>query len=64
MRKMIIHTVGNLSYSVQYESSIQGTLDLVQVQDVVKATANGAAFVDGVRAHDTEPQSGQTDSFG
>ena len=64
MKKMIIHTVRNVSYSVQYDSSIQGTLDLVQVQDVVKATANGAAFVDGVRAHDSKPQSAHTDSFG
>lgn len=64
MKKMVIHTVGNLSFSVQYESSSQGTLDLMHVQDVVKASANGAAFVDGVRAPDIKPQSGQTDSLG
>lgn len=58
------YKVGNVSYAPHYDSSIHATQDLLQVQDVVNATANGSAFLDGVSAHNTTSQSGQNNIFG
>jgi len=47
------------SYSPTYTSSIDARQGLQQLQDVVNATANGAAFIDGVSAHNNTNQFGQ-----
>jgi hypothetical protein len=47
------------SYSPTFDSSITGKQDLKQLQDVVNATANGSAFLDGVSAHNNTDQYGQ-----
>jgi hypothetical protein len=47
------------SYSPSFDSSINARQGLQQLQDVVNATANGSAFIDGVSAHNNTDQSGQ-----
>jgi hypothetical protein len=47
------------SYSPRFDSSINVHQDLQQLQDVVNATANGSAFIDGVTAHNNTDQFGQ-----
>jgi hypothetical protein len=47
------------SYSPSFDSSIKVTQDLKQLQDVVNATANGSAFIDGVHATNNTDQFGQ-----
>ena len=51
-------------YAPSYDSSIHATQNLVQMQDVVNATANGSAFLDGVHATNKTSQSGQNNIFG
>ena len=46
-------------YSPSSNSSITATQDLKQYQDVVNATANGSAFLDGVFATNNTSQFGQ-----
>jgi hypothetical protein len=41
-----------------YDSSIQATQSLVQMQDVVNATANGSAFLDNIHVHNDVSQNG------
>ena len=53
------YKLGDLSYTPSYDSSIHATQDLVQMQSVMNATANGSAFVDGVSATNHTSQSGQ-----
>ena len=55
--------MGDLSYTPSYDSSIHATQELVQMQSVVNATANGSAFLDGVHATNTTSQSGQNNIF-
>jgi len=50
---------GDFSYTPTYDSSITATQDLVQFQEVMTATANGSAFVDGVSVHSDVSQNGQ-----
>jgi hypothetical protein len=45
-------------YTSSYDSSIHGTQDLVQMQDVVNATANGAAFLDNIHVDNHVSQDG------
>jgi hypothetical protein len=47
------------SYSPSFDSSIKVDQSLQQLQDVVNATANGSAFIDGVTAHNNTDQFGQ-----
>jgi len=47
------------SYSPTFDSSINAKQDLKQLQDVVNATANGSAFIDGVHATNNTDQYGQ-----
>ena len=47
------------SYSPTFDSSITAKQGLQQLQDVVNATANGSAFIDGVSANNTTDQYGQ-----
>jgi hypothetical protein len=47
------------SYSPTFDSSIDAHQDLRQLQDVVNATANGSAFIDGVTVHNNTDQFGQ-----
>jgi hypothetical protein len=47
------------SYSPSYDSSLNATQNMVQMQDVVNATANGSAFIDGVHANNTTSLCGQ-----
>jgi hypothetical protein len=47
------------SYSPSYDSSIDVRQNLQQFQDVVNATANGSAFIDGVTVHNNTDQFGQ-----
>jgi hypothetical protein len=47
------------SYSPSFDSSINARQNLQQLQDVVNATANGSAFLDGVTVHNTTDQFGQ-----
>ena len=47
------------SYTPTFDSSINARQDLKQLQDVVNATANESAFLDGVSAHNTTDQYGQ-----
>jgi hypothetical protein len=47
------------SYSPAFDSSITAKQGLQQLQDVVNATANGSAFLDGISAHNNTDQFGQ-----
>jgi hypothetical protein len=47
------------SYSPTFTSSIDARQNLQQLQDVVNATANDSAFIDGVTAHNNTDQFGQ-----
>jgi hypothetical protein len=50
---------GNVSYAPQYDSSIHAIQDVSQSQEVVNATANDSAFIEGVHAKNTTKQFGQ-----
>ena len=41
-----------------YDSSIHATQSLVQMQEVVNATANGSAFLDHINVHNNVSQDG------
>jgi len=47
------------SYSPTYSSSIDARQGLQQLQDVVNATANGSAFINGVHVINNTDQFGQ-----
>jgi hypothetical protein len=47
------------SYSPTFDSSINARQDLRQLQNVVNATANGSAFIDGVTVNNNTDQFGQ-----
>ena len=53
------YAFGNVSYAPKYDSSIHTIQDVTQSQDVVNATANDAAFIEGVHAKNTSKQFGQ-----
>jgi hypothetical protein len=50
---------GATNYSPSYDSSLNATQSLMQMQNVVNATANGSAFIDGVQANNTTSLCGQ-----
>jgi hypothetical protein len=41
-----------------FDSSLHATQSLVQMQDVINATANGSAFLDGIHADNNVSQDG------
>jgi hypothetical protein len=45
-------------YTSNFDSSIHATQDLVQMQDVVNATANGSAFLDNIHVNNDVSQDG------
>ena len=47
------------SYTPSFNSSIKVDQSLKQLQDVVNATANGSAFIDGVHVTNNTDQYGQ-----
>jgi hypothetical protein len=47
------------SYSPSFDSSVHATQGLSQLQNVVNATANGSAFLDGVNVTNKTSQFGQ-----
>jgi hypothetical protein len=51
--RQMIHQVGDISFFVSYGSSIDASQDLGQLEKVVNATANGAAFVEAQVGQDT-----------
>jgi hypothetical protein len=50
---------GDLTYAPSYDSSINAAQNLGQMQNVLTATANGSAFLDGVGVHSNVHQNGQ-----
>ena len=53
------YSLGDVTYAPSYDSSIHAAQNMVQVQDVVNATANGSAFLEGVSANNQTSQNGQ-----
>ncbi|WLI88810.1 hypothetical protein Q4S45_19195 [Massilia sp. R2A-15] len=54
-----VYSVGNISYTPSYDSSIHGIQNLMQGQSVFNGTADGSAFVSDVSAVNTTEQFGQ-----
>jgi hypothetical protein len=52
------YSFGDLTYAPSYDSSIHATQTLLQSQEVMNATANGSAFVDGVHVNSDVSQKG------
>ncbi|MFC5548838.1 hypothetical protein [Massilia aerilata] len=53
------YSFGNIDYAPSDDSSIHATQNLGQVQNVMNATANGSAFLEGVSVHNKVSQDGQ-----
>jgi hypothetical protein len=53
------YSYGDLKFAGTFDSSITATQNLAQMQEVVTATANGSAFVDGVDVHSNVDQHGE-----
>jgi hypothetical protein len=53
------YSFGDKSYASNWDSSIHATQDLVQMQDVVNATANGSAFLDNIYVDNSVSQDGK-----
>jgi hypothetical protein len=53
------YTFGNFTYAPTSDSSINASQSLNQIQNVMTATANGSAFVDGVNVHNNVSQDGK-----
>jgi hypothetical protein len=53
------YNFGNTTYAPSSDSSLHATQNMVQMQDVVNATANGSAFIDGVHANNNTSLFGQ-----
>jgi hypothetical protein len=49
---------GDVTYAPTSDSSINATQNLGQIQNVMTATANGSAFVDGVSVNNNTSQNG------
>jgi hypothetical protein len=56
--------VGDVNYAPSYDSSISATQNLLQQQGVTTATANGAAFVNGVHVNSDVRQDGTNKIIG
>jgi hypothetical protein len=55
---MPAYTPGDLHYAPSLDSSITASQSLAQVQQVLTATANGSAFVDGAQVDSQVAQDG------
>jgi hypothetical protein len=53
------YSFGDFTYAPTSDSSINAAQSLGQVQNVMTATANGSAFVDGVHVHNDVSQDGK-----
>ena len=49
---------GDVNYAPKFDSSISATQNLVQMQEVMTATANGSAFLSGVHVDSDVDQRG------
>ena len=58
------YKLGDTTYAPSYDSSINAMQKLGQQQEVLTATANGSAFLDGVNVHNTVHQNGQNKIIG
>jgi hypothetical protein len=58
------YSFGDVSYTPSYDSSITATQNMLQSQEVLNATANGSAFVDGVHVHSDVSQKGNNTIIG
>jgi hypothetical protein len=58
------YKTGNVTYAPSYDSSINALQNLGQEQNVMTATANGSAFLDGVSVHSNVHQNGQNKIVG
>jgi hypothetical protein len=54
---------GNVNITPSFDSSIHASQDLMQVQKVLNATANGSAFVDNLDVHNDVSQKGKNVIF-
>lgn len=52
------YSFGDITHAGTYDSSINATQNLGQVQNVLAATANDSAFVGGVHVHNDVTQNG------
>jgi hypothetical protein len=59
MPKQYTQTPQHMPQYGSYDSSIHATQELMQYQNVVNATANGSAFLDGIHATNHTTQFGQ-----
>ena len=50
---------GDVNYAPKFDSSITATQNLVQMQEVLTATANGSAFLSGVHVDSDVDQHGE-----
>jgi hypothetical protein len=57
--KSASYCFGDKSHAPSWDSSIHATQDLVQMQDVVNATANGSAFLDNICVNNDVSQDGK-----
>ena len=53
------YSFGDFTYAPTSDSSINASQSLGQIQNVMTATANGSAFVDGVHVHNDVSQDGK-----
>ena len=53
------YSFGDVNYAPTFDSSITATQNLVQMQEVVTATANGSAFLGGVHVDSNVDQRGE-----
>ena len=53
------YTFGDIKYTGSDDSSINASQSLSQLQNVMTATANGSAFVDGVNVQNDVSQNGK-----
>ena len=58
------YTFGDVKLLGTFDSSISATQNLAQMQEVVTATANGAAFVKGVHVNSDVDQRGENKIIG
>jgi hypothetical protein len=55
------YPLSDVNYKPSEEASISATQNLAQMQQVLTATANGSAFVDGVHVHSDLHQDGENE---
>ncbi|CAN7374207.1 hypothetical protein [Massilia sp. LjRoot122] len=53
------YSLGDVSYAPTFDSSINASQNLGQMQEVLTATANGSAFVEGVHVSSNVSQHGE-----